>query len=217
MSPKTRVLVIDDHPFFRSGIIRWLNQQSDLVCCGEAESVATARCMVAEVQPDIVLLDLRLPDGDGLDLLREFSQLQPPVRSIVLSQNDDFVFAHRALRSGARGYVMKSAAEDTILSAIRTVLEGKVWVSRPVAAGLLENLFPDPHNTNRSLSALSDRELQVFQLLGARLSTREIAQRLRISPKTVETYRENLKTKLGFGNSDLLVKSARNWVEHGRL
>jgi DNA-binding NarL/FixJ family response regulator len=214
---KTRILVADDHPFFRSGLIQWLQQQPALTCCGEADSLAAARQAVAELQPDVVLFDLRFGDGEGLDLIRELSDTHPGVRVIVLSQYDEDVFAHRALRAGARGYIMKSEATETVLTAVQTVLRGEVYVSRHVGARLMHNLFPDPAASQPEIAALSDRELQVFELLGSEFGTREIAERLKISPKTVETYREHLKIKLHFPDGAALVKAAKSWVEKGKL
>jgi DNA-binding NarL/FixJ family response regulator len=172
---------------------------------------------VAELRPDVVLLDLRLPDGDGMDLIRELSETHPQTRIIALSQLDEDTYAHRALRAGARGYVMKSEATETALSAIQTALRGETYVSRRVAARLTQNLFPDPASSSPELARLSDRELQVFQLLGSGSSTREIAERLKISPKTVETYREHLKEKLRLSDGATLIRAATLWVEKGRL
>jgi DNA-binding NarL/FixJ family response regulator len=214
---KTRILVVDDHPFFRSGIAHWLNRQTTLTCCGEADSVATARQAVAALQPDCVLLDLRLGDGDGLDLLRELTQAYPAMRFIAVSQHDEDAYAHRALRVGARGYIMKSEATEKVLEAIETVMSGKVYITRSVSARLMQNLFPDPATTAPMLASLSDRELQVFQLIGVGYSTREIAERLKLSPKTVETYREHLKDKLQLRDSTGLTRAAIVWVETGRF
>lgn len=214
---KTRVLMVDDHPLFRSGLGFWLNQQADLCCCGEAESMASARAEVARLEPDVVLLDLRLGDGDGLDLARELRETHPQVRVVALSQNDEQLYAHRALQAGVRGYVMKSEATEVLHAAITAVVAGEVYVSRPVAARLLHNLFPDPTASQRDLAHLSDRELQVFQLLGSGLGTRQIADRLKISTKTVDTYREHLKDKLRLDDARALVAAATRWVEEGRV
>ena len=135
-----RVLVVEDHLFFRSSFIQWLNRQQTLTCCGEAGTMAEARHAVAELRPDVVLLDLRLPDGEGMDLIRELSETHPQTRVIALSQSDEDTYAHRALRAGARGYVMKSEATETALSAIQTALRGETYVSRRVAARLTDNL-----------------------------------------------------------------------------
>ncbi|MFO1500918.1 MAG: response regulator transcription factor [Verrucomicrobiota bacterium] len=217
MTQKARILVVDDHPFFRRGVVQWLNQQDEVFCCGEADSVLTARAAVAELQPDVVLLDLHLTGGDGLDLIQDISSAHPAARIIVLSQRDEDVYAHRALRAGARGYVMKSEATETVLEAIATVLRGEPYVSRPVAARALHKLFPDPLASTPEIARLSDRELQVFQLLGADCSTREISSVLKISPKTVETYREHLKQKLDLPDSDALLAAATRWVSEGKL
>lgn len=214
---KTRVLVVDDHPFFRTGIVQWLNQQSDLQCCGEAGSIGEARKAIEKLKPDIVLLDLHLPDGDGLDLCSELSQSLPGTRILCLTHRDENTFAHRALRNGARGYVMKSEATDTVYAGIQAVMKGDIFVSRQVAARALHNLFPDPASASPDLAKLSDRELQVFQLIGAGCGNREVSETLKISPKTVETYRERLKEKLNLADATALAKAASHWVEHGKL
>lgn len=214
---KIRVLVVDDHPFFRTGIIQWINHQSELTCCGQAESLSQARKLIEELKPDIVLLDLHLPDGDGLDLCLELTQNNPALRILCLTHRDENTFAHRALRSGARGYVMKSEATDTVLNGILAVMKGEIFVSRQVAARALHNLFPDPASSSPDLARLSDRELQVFQLIGAGCANRDISETLKISPKTVETYRERLKEKLKLADATALAKAAAHWVEHGRL
>ena len=217
MSKVVRVLVVDDHPFFRSGVVQWINQQNEIVCCGVADTVATARHAVTELRPDVVLLDLGLSDGDGLDLTSEISESNPSVRIVILSHRDEDVYAHRALRAGARGYVMKSEATDTVLTAVQTVMRGEIYVSRPVAARTLQRLFPDLASATPEMARLSDREVQVFQLLGAGCGNREIAGTLKISPKTVETYRENLKQKLHLPDAAALIGAATHWVERGQL
>lgn len=212
-----RVLVVDDHPFFRTGIMQWLNQQGELACCGEAGSVAQARKAIQETNPDVVLLDLHLPDGDGLDLCLEATQENPGMRILCLTHRDENTFAHRALRAGARGYVMKSEATERVLAGILAVMNGEIFVSRQVAARALHNLFPDPASASPDLARLSDRELQVFQLIGAGCGNREVSEALKISPKTVETYRERLKEKLSLRDANALAKAAQHWVEHGKL
>jgi len=214
---RARVLVVDDHPFFRSGVISWLERQAGLAPCGEAGTVFETREAVEALRPDIVLMDHRLTEGDGLDLLRELIDRHPAVRIIVLSQADEDVFAHRAGRAGARGYVMKSEATDVLLAAIQTVLRGGLHLSRRAAARMMQNLFPDPAGAGSDLARLSDRELQVFQLLGAGSGVTEIADSLKISPRTVETHRERLKAKLGVLDAAALLRLATIWVEQGRM
>jgi DNA-binding NarL/FixJ family response regulator len=217
MNPKIRVLVVDDHPFFRRGVAQWLNQRPELICCGEAGSAAEARQALRDLKPDVMFLDLHLGDGDGLDVTSEVAQNYPTVRVIVLSHLDEDVYAHRAIRAGARGYIMKSEATESALKAIETVMAGDIYVSRPVAARALQRLFPDSASAWAGMEHLSDREVQVFQLLGTGSSNHEIAATLKISPKTVETYRENLKRKLRLPDANALVTAARHWVESGRF
>jgi DNA-binding NarL/FixJ family response regulator len=211
---KPRVLVIDDHPFFREGVVHWLTCRGEFDCCGEADSVRSARQVVPALKPDVILMDMRLGDGDGLDLAQEFSREYPASRIIMLSQGPEDDYAHRALRAGARGYVMKSEAVDVLITAIQTVCAGEIYLSRHVKARLLQNLFPDPVNDNHEISHLTDRELQVFQMLGAGCQARDIAQQLKISPKTVDTYREHLKEKLNLPDAAALLSAAKAWVEH---
>jgi DNA-binding NarL/FixJ family response regulator len=214
---KIRVLIVEDHPFFRSGLAQWLNQQEEVTCCGEAGSLTDARKAVVKTRPDVILMDLRLGDGEGLDLIAEITQAHPQIRSVALSQFDEDIYAHRAMQAGARGYLMKSEATESVLAAIQTVMEGGIHLSPGMAAKLLQNIFPDPASRSLSLARLSNRELQVFQLLGGGLSTIEISKHLMLSPKTVETYREHLKDKLGLGDASALLRAATLWAESGRL
>jgi DNA-binding NarL/FixJ family response regulator len=211
--PPIRVLVVDDHPFLREGLRGWLNRQQDIACCGEADSALTARAAVKELQPDIVLLDLRLPDCDGLDLTRELCSFHPGLRILVVSQQDELTYAHRALKAGARGYVMKAEATDTVLTAIRTVMRGGVHISPSVSGALLRQLFPQSSLDCSDLACLTDRELQVFELRGLGHSNRAIAERLCLSIKTVETYCEKVKEKMKLPDNRALSRRAREWME----
>ncbi len=213
----TRVLIVDDHPFFCSGLSQWLNKQSGVTCCGEAGSVCEARKAVADLNPDVILMDLRLGDGDGLELIKDIVAEQPEIRIIALSQFDEDTYAHRALKAGGRGYLMKSEATDAVLNAIEKVMKGELYLSPRISSMLLNHIFPDPVSQNLDLAKLTDRELQVFQLLGSGLSTNAIAKRLHLSSKTIETYREHLKNKLNLPDSPALLRAATLWVESGRL
>lgn len=212
-----RVLIVEDHHFFRSGLAQWLNQQKDIACCGAAASVMEARQAVEHLMPDVILMDLRLGDGEGLDLIAEVSQNHPKIRIIALSQFDEDIFAHRALQAGARGYLMKSEATESVLTAIEQVMSGGIHLSPRMEAKLLSNMFPDPASRAPNMARLSNRELQVFQLLGTGMTTTEIAQHLKLSHKTIETYREHLKQKLNLPDALSLVRSAKSWVEMGKL
>jgi DNA-binding NarL/FixJ family response regulator len=213
---KIRILIVEDHHFFRSGLSQWLNQQKGIVCCGEASSVQEARLAVEQLLPDVILMDLRLGDGEGLDLISEISQNHPSIRIIALSQFDEDIFAHRALQAGARGYLMKSEATESVMTAIHQVMSGGIHLSARMEAQLLRNIFPDPASRDPNLARLSNRELQVFQLLGAGMTTAEIGQHLKLSHKTIETYREHLKQKLHLPDATSLVRAAKLWVEAGK-
>jgi DNA-binding NarL/FixJ family response regulator len=215
LKSKVGVLVVDGHPFFRSGISQWLNRQAEFYCCGEAESLQSGRRAVHELKPEIVLIELQLGDGNGLDLVAEMTRQFPDTKFIALSHRDESMFAERALQAGARGYVMKSEAVHTVLLAMQTARRGELFVSRSMGARLLHNLNPKRGGPQDRLSMLSDRELQVFQLLGSGSTTREIAEALSISPKTVETYREHLKAKLLVADGEALRTSAELWVREG--
>ena len=214
---KIRVLIVEDHPFFRSGLVQWLNQQDGVTCCGEAGCLLEARQAVADLLPDVILMDLRLGDGDGLDLIAEIAKTHPLIRCLALSQFAEDFYAHRALKAGARGYLMKSEATEAVLTAIETVMNGGIHLSPRMAARLLQNIFPDSASRALDLAKLTDRELQVFQLLGSGLSTIEISKHLKLSPKTIETYREHLKDKLALSDASALLRAATLWVESGQF
>ncbi len=209
---KSRVLVVDDHPIVREGLIGLINRQPDLVCCGQAGTAPAAEEAVIALEPDLILLDLRLGTRDGLELIKSLRAQVPSCRILVLSQMDEETFAERALRAGAQGYVMKEQASDELLGAIRTVLVGEIYATRGVAARLLRSMVGAGAQTLRQgVEQLTDRELHVLQLLGSGLSTRAIAAELKLSLKTVETHRENIKRKLGLANASQLLHYATLW------
>jgi DNA-binding NarL/FixJ family response regulator len=214
----TLVFVVDDHAFFRAGVIAWLQGQRGIACCGEAGTLAEARAALQKVAPDILLLDLGFKEGDGLEFIREALALQPNLRIIVISQRDESVFADRALKAGAAGYLMKSEAVDRLLEAIETVMAGKLHLSRLAAAHVSTGAGTPGLRRSGEVAGLSDRELQVFALIGAGMGPKEIATRLAISPKTVETYREHLKKKFGVQSAAMLTVIATEWVTYdGRI
>lgn len=213
-SPRKRVLVADDHPIVRDGLVQLINQQPDLVCCGQAATQPEVFAAVTTHRPELLVLDLRLKDGDGLELIKSLRSQHPEVPVLVLSQFDEELYAERALRAGALGYVMKEQASKEVVDAMRTVLAGKIYVTPAMTARLLQKaIAAKPPAADASAENLTDRELQVLQCLGTGLSTREIATKMRLSIKTVETYREHLKHKLGLRNAEELVYYARNWAE----
>lgn len=214
---KRRILVVDDHPFFREGLCQWIDRQPDLFCGGCVDSAEAARQAVAAHRPDLVLLDLRLRDSDGLDILASLVATYPGLQILVLSQLDEKLFAAHALRAGARGYVMKEEATEVVGQAIHTVLGGAVHVSPRLSARFMGSLFGQAGPQSEPMQTLSTRELEVFQMLGQAMSTKAIAGSLNLSVKTVETYRENLKRKLGLPDSPSLIRAAAIWVAEGRF
>lgn len=211
---KTRVLVVDDHPLVRNGLIRLINNQDDLVCCGEAGTVQEAQVAVAKEKPDLLILDLRLKSGDGLELIKSLRAQFPELRILIVSQYDAIIYIERALRAGASGYVIKDQAAEEVLTAIRTVLTGEVYLTRGMAALLLHRfVLAAPKGSSSRVEPLTDRELHVLQLLGGGMSTREIATELKLSFKTVETHRENIKRKLGLRGAAALVHFATEWAQ----
>ena len=215
MSPsqKTRILVVDDHPMVRHGLVRLISQQKDLLCCGEASTADEARAAIAKLKPDLVILDLRLQRGDGLELIKSLKCLHPNLRILILTQYDAPLYAERALRAGALGYLVKEQAANEILNAIRTVLSGQVYLTPALAGLMLHKLVGATGKLSRTgVEQLTDRELHVLQLLGAGLSTRHIAMHLKLSFKTIETHRENIKSKLGLRGAAQLVHFANEWA-----
>lgn len=214
---KTRVFVADDHPFLRVGLTHLINKETDLTVCGEAETVAGVRSGVEREKPDLLLTDLCLGDSDGLDLIKGLKAQFPNLPILVLSQQDETLFAERTLRAGARGYIMKERATQDVLEGIRTILGGDLYVSRKVAAlamrKLVEGGADAAATAGSEISGLSDRELQVFRLLGAGKKTMEIADALKLSHKTIETYRENIKHKLDLPNATALIHRATEWLQ----
>lgn len=221
---RTRVLLVDDHPVMRQGMAAIINEEPDLVVCGEADGVRTAIAAATQTRPDVALVDLSVTDGDGLELIRDFKNRFPDLRTLVLSMFDETVYAERALRAGAGGYVMKAEAATTVMAAIRTVLKGQTYLSPRMSTKLTPPLSrerseraatPAPDATKPpGLDRLSDRELQVLRCVGRGMSTREVAEELFISVKTVETHREHLKQKLNLVTSGELLRYA---IEHNRL
>ena len=212
-SQRHRVLIVDDHPIVREGLRALISQQPDLEVCGEAEGATDAMEKLHSTEPDIAVIDISLEEGDGLELIRQIRQSESPVRILVSSMHDEGLYARRSLRAGALGYVSKENAARQIVDAIRRVLEGKIYLSEKLSDQLLTQLLKledDPDY--RSVESLSDRELEVFRCIGQGLTTREIAARLSLSVKTVETYRQRIREKLALRNGAELARRASQWV-----
>jgi DNA-binding NarL/FixJ family response regulator len=210
---RSGVLIIDDRPIVRLGLRRLLETSPDLWVCGEAESVDQAVEMLATQPVGIAIVDFSLGDGTGLELIARLQASRPGLPVLVMSNHDEHVFAERALRAGARGYVAKREPLDVVLEAIRRVLAGRIHVSERISQRILETVQGGALATNDPLGGLTDRELQVFELVGRGVSTADIARRLHVSVKTIETYRANIKTKLGLSSASELVRYASSWTE----
>ena len=214
---KSRILVVDDHPLLREGVMQLINRQRDLLACAEAASLTEAQAALENGHPDLILLDLRLGGGDVLEFIKASRARFPKVRILILSQHDEPLYAERTLRAGASGYVIKEEAPGEVLTAIRVVLTGEVYISRKIAALVLQRMVHQgqPDGATR-LEDLTDREFTIYQLIGSGLTSREIAEELKLSVKTVETHREHIKQKRGLRNATELVRDATKWVtEHG--
>jgi DNA-binding NarL/FixJ family response regulator len=210
---KSRVVIIDDHPVLCEGLKQLIDRQPDLTCVGVADNTSDAKRLVQECKPDLMMLDLRLKSGDALDFIKTLRVESPEVRVLVLSQYDELVFAERALRAGASGYIMKENVTDEVLRAVRKVLTGELYFSERVAAAVMQrNLRDKPIPSRNGVERLSDREMQVFQLLGAAYTAREIAEQFHLSRKTVETHCEKIKHKLRLQTAAELKRFARQWA-----
>lgn len=215
---RKRILIVDDHPMTRQGISQLLAREPDLLVCGEAADVAHAHAALRHTPPDLVLTDITMPDKSGLEFIREMSRQHPRVPLLVLSMHDESVYAERVLKAGARGYVMKTESGENLLAAVRQVLRGEIYVSKKISALLLDRIAGRRANReDATMSTLTDREFDVFQLIGQGLGTKEIAQRLHISGKTVETHRGHLKRKLKLSTRSELTSHAVRWAAAKQL
>jgi DNA-binding NarL/FixJ family response regulator len=208
-----RVIIVDDHPVVRLGIRQMLASEPSLSVCGEADSVEAALEVCAASNADLAIVDLSLGKVSGLELIKELHARHPDVAILVLSMHDESLFAQRALRAGARGYLQKHEAIEGLVDAIHHVLSGKVYVSDTVAQQVLASLRGTSPAPTDQLSTLTDREIQVLERVGRGSSTAEIARDLGVSVKTIETYRSNIKAKLNLKSALDLVRYATSWIE----
>lgn len=211
---KARVIIVDDHPIFRMGMAELLNQEDDFIVCGLAEDIAGARKLIQEHTPDLAIIDITLAGDNGLDLVKELAGNRNSPAILVLSMHDEQVWAERAIRAGARGYIMKKEASEKVMFALRCILAGKIHVSANIMERLLDRFHMKPEaSIAPTTDLLTDRELEVFRLIGAGLSTREIADRMKLGVKTIGTYRDRVKQKLGIKTAAELIRRAVLWTE----
>jgi DNA-binding NarL/FixJ family response regulator len=214
MFKKIKILLVDDHPLVREGLVNLISQQSDLEICGEAANEPQALELIGAVQPDVAIVDISLENGSGIELIKSIKAIHPAVTVLVLSMHDESLYAERALRAGARGYIMKREAAKKIIEGIRRVLAGQLYVSEKVAAMMAEKFVNGRTAVDTSpVEQLSNRELEVFQLLGSGHNTRQISDHLHVGFKTVQAYNARIKEKLKLTNATELLREAIRWHE----
>src|SRR6185312_14354778 len=211
---KKRILIVDDHPMMRQGLAQLIGAENDLAICGEAENAEQALDAIKPLKPDLVLADISLPGKNGLELIKDFQAIQPELPVLVISMHDESLYAERVLRAGGRGYIMKQEGGKKLMDAIRQVLEGKIYVSQKMSADILE-MFSGRRSGGESspVEKLTDREFEVFQLIGQGKATRDIAAQLHLSMKTVDVHRTNIKGKLKLKSAAELIRFAVRWTE----
>ena len=210
---KKRILIVDDHPMVREGLRMRISLQPDLEVCGEAEDVREAMALIERARPDLVIVDISLKSGNGIDLLKQIRSHDDKIKLLVLSMYDDTLYAERSLRAGASGYLNKQASREKVVEAIRTVLAGQRYLSRETTDRLVgQALGGGNQQQASSVEGLSDRELEVFRLIGSGLTTGAIAERLHLSTHTIDSHRESIKRKLNLQNAAELAQHAVQWV-----
>ncbi len=210
----TRIIIVDDHPLMRKGLIMSLSAELDVEVCGQASTAEDAITLVESENPDLAIVDISLPGMSGLELVKHLHATNPDLFSLVVSRHDESLYAERAIRAGARGYIMKHEAGDVIMQAVRHVMSGGIYVSNEINEKLLRGMATGHTMTQQSpLEILSDRELEVFELTGKGIGTREISERLHLSVKTVESYRARIKVKLTLSTAAELMQHAVQWME----
>lgn len=212
-SRRNKIFLIDDHPIVRQGLALLINREVDLEVCGEAQGAASALSALSNIEADLIILDISLNGPDGLDLLKTMRLKEMSVPVLVLSMHDETTYAERALRAGANGYIMKQEAAEKVLTAIRRILGGEVYLSERLTAKMLRQMVRgnDPEKQT-PMSKLSDRELEIYRLIGAGHATRQIADELHLSVKTVESYQAHIKVKLSLRTARELVQHAVEWT-----
>ena len=215
--PQARVFVVDDHPLVRESLSHLIARQPDLCVCGEAGDAVTALATIGTAKPDVAIVDLSLGGRPGLELVRDLKLQHPKLAVLVLSMHDEDLYAERALRAGARGYVMKREATRSVIEAIRCLLDGRIYLSPRMTTALAAKYVGDVPPTSESpVARLSDRELEVFRLLGQGMATRQIADALQVSAKTVQAFSARIKDKLGLASSTELLREAIRWADEQR-
>ena len=210
---KRKVLVVDDHPIVREGLAQMINRESDLMVCGDAEDMQRAVQLMDTLKPDILIVDISLNGPDGLDLLKYIRARDPALPVLILSMHDEALYAERALRAGAKGYVMKRESTKSVITAIRRVLSGEVYISERVVSAMAKRMGSSRKAAAEPVERLSDRELEIFRLLGQGRTTSQIAEDLHLSLKTVQAYCARAKEKFGVNSLGELLRAAIRWED----
>ncbi|MHC4118606.1 MAG: response regulator [Planctomycetota bacterium] len=211
-----RILIVDDHPIVRQGLAELVNHEEDLAVCGQAEDSYEALSAVGELEPNMAVVDISLKETSGLELIKDIRSQYPDLPVLALSMHDETLYAERALRAGAMGYIMKQEATENVIVAIRKILGGEIYVSERMASRMVRKLVAGQTETTTSpVDCLSDRELEVFHLIGKGHGTRQISERLHLSVKTIETYRAHIKDKLNLADAAELLQYAIQWLNSG--
>ena len=209
----TRILLVDDHPVVRKGLRMTIEAHAEFVVCGEAEGMSQAMQMYFDTHPDLIIADISLENGSGIELVKELVSHDSSLKILICSMHDESLFAERALRAGAKGFINKEEAIDKLIDAIQRIASGRVYLSEFMTNRMLVRQIGNADEAEKpSIETLSDRELEVFEQIGHGVTTREIAKKLHLSPKTIETYRENIKHKLNLANATELTQHAVQFV-----
>ncbi|SLM32091.1 Two component transcriptional regulator, LuxR family [Desulfamplus magnetovallimortis] len=213
-----KIMLVEDHPIFRLGLAALIDQEDDLEACGKSKDVEDAIKEIDTLQPDLIIVDISLKKSDGIDLVKYVKKENKDIPMLVLSMHDEYLYAQRALHAGARGYIMKQEAMESVVKAIHAVLDGRIYLNEKVKEHILSNISENTRVHDKSpVDRLTDRELQVFKEIGKGFTTREIAHRLFLSIKTIGTYRERIKEKLGLKNASELVRCAVHFEKTGKV
>ena len=214
MSTNKQIYIVDDHPLMRKGLAMTLEKEVGFEVCGQAESAETALTEILKLKPDAAVIDISLPGMNGIELVKNILHQMPELKILIVSRHDEELYAERALRAGAKGYLMKLEAVEVLVSAVRQILNGGIYLSEKIGNKLLMKLATgNASKSDNPLDLLSDRELEVFEMIGKGLSTKDIGEKLHISVKTVESHRANIKEKLHIDSANELMRQAVKWVE----
>lgn len=217
MPAKKKIYIVDDHPLMRKGMAMTLDNSVEFSVCGQSESAEEALSEIPSLKPDACVVDISLPGMNGIELVKNLLAQLPDMKILVVSRHDEELYAERAIRAGAKGYVMKLEAGDVLVTAVRQIMNGGIYLSDKIGSQLIMKIASGQSTGDNPLEILSDRELEVFELTGKGESTKEIAQRLHVSVKTIDTYRARIKDKMQLKTANELMRRAVQWVEGGSI